>query len=88
VKAENVLNDLYSVALHVEDANGQLVAQADYGLPNAQKACHETTLNVPAGTYTLRAAVYNWQTGERLMGVDAATGEQADRLQVATFTVK
>lgn len=87
-KAENVPNDLYSVALHVEDANGQLVAQADYGLPNAQKACHETTLNVPAGAYTLRAAVYNWQTGERLMGVDAATGEQADRLQVATFTVK
>ncbi len=87
-KSESVSNDLYSVALHVEDAAGQLVAQADYGLPNAQKACHEITLNVPQGAYTLRAAVYNWQTGERLTGVDAATGERADRLQVATFTVK
>ncbi|MBI1278099.1 MAG: hypothetical protein GC179_08225 [Anaerolineaceae bacterium] len=87
-KAKTIPNDLYSVALHVEDASGNLVAQADYGLPNDEKACHETTLNVPAGAYSLRAAVYNWQTGERLMGVDTATGEQADRLQVATFTVR
>ncbi len=87
-KAANVPNDTYSVGLHVEDAAGQLVGQVDYGLPNAQKACHETTLTVPAGAYTLRVAVYNWQTGERLMGVDTVTSEQADRLQVAAFTVK
>ncbi len=86
-KAESVPNDRYSVALHVEDAAGHLVAQSDYGLPNAQTACHKTTLKVPSGAYTLRVAVYNWQTGERLVGVDSATGEQADRLKAADFVV-
>lgn len=87
-KADSVPNDTYSVALHVVDGNGNLVAQADYGLPDAPNACQKTTLNVPEGAYSLRLAVYNWQTGERLTGVDATTGGQADRLQVGTFTVK
>lgn len=87
-KADAVPNDTYSVALHVVDANGNLVAQADYGLADTQNACHKTTLNVPEGAYSLRLAVYNWQTGERLTGIDTATGEQADRLAVGTFTVK
>ncbi len=85
-KAESVPNDKYSVAVHVVDAAGNLVAQADYGLPNAQNACQKTTLNVPSGAYTLRVAVYNWQTGKRLIGVDSVTGEQSDRLKAADFT--
>ncbi len=87
-KADSVPDYTYSVALHVVDASGNLVAQADYGLPDTPNACHKTTLNVPEGAYSLRLAVYNWQTGERLTGVDTATGEQADRLQVGTFAVK
>lgn len=87
-KDASVPNGQYSIALHVVDGSGNLVAQADYGLPDAQNDCHKMMLNVPPGAYTLRAAVYNWQTGERLMGVDTATGEQADRLQVTAFTVK
>src|SRR6185369_17655849 len=63
-KAADVPNDTYSVALHVEDAGGQLVAQADYGLPNAPNACYKTILNAPQGAYSLRVAVYNWQTGK------------------------
>ncbi|MBA3873959.1 MAG: glycosyltransferase family 39 protein, partial [Anaerolineae bacterium] len=82
-KADSVPNDQYSVAVHVVDAAGNLVAQSDYGLPNAQNACHQTTLQVPAGAYSLRVAVYNWQTGKRLMGIDSATGEDADRLKAA-----
>jgi hypothetical protein len=87
-KADSVPNDTYSVALHVVDASGNLVAQADYGLPDSPNACHKTTLNVPEGAYSLRVAVYNWQTGERLTGIDTATGEQADRLVVGTFAAK
>ncbi len=87
-KAEDVPDDQYSVAVHVVDTAGNLVAQADYGLPNAERACIKTGLNVPAGAYTLRVAVYNWQTGERVLGVDPLTGEEADRLVAASFDVE
>jgi hypothetical protein len=61
--------DTYSVGLHLLDDNGQLVAQADYGLPNEPFACRQTTLDLtglPAGTYTLSAVIYNWQTGAQM----------------------
>lgn len=59
----------YSVALHVENSQDQLVAQKDAGLPDAGRACQPVSVplgDLPPGQYTLRAAVYNWQTGERL----------------------
>lgn len=87
-KADDIPDDQYSVAVHVVDAAGTLVAQADYGLPNAARACTRTLLNVPTGAYSLRVTVYNWQTGERLMGVDPLTGEAADRLTAAQFDVE
>ena len=88
VKGEEIPDDQYSVAVHVVDVNGNLVAQADYGLPNAGRACTRTLLNVPTGAYSLRVAVYNWQTGERLLGVDPLTGAEADRLTAANFEVQ
>jgi hypothetical protein len=51
------------------DDNEQLVAQADYGLPNDPFVCRQTTLdlaNLPPGMYTLSAVVYNWQTGAQM----------------------
>ncbi|MBZ0282734.1 MAG: hypothetical protein K8L97_18475 [Anaerolineae bacterium] len=65
--ADSVLNDTYSVALHVLDADGQLLAQADYSLPPPGNACRFSEIaGIPSGSYELHIAIYNWQTGERL----------------------
>lgn len=87
---EAIPPNTYSVALHVTNADGELVGQADYGLPNIRFSCFESNIAVgdlPAGDYTLSAIVYAWETGERLPGVVNATGEQGDRLALATFTI-
>lgn len=84
---ENVPSDTYSVALHVIDSAGNLVAQADFGLPPDAYACHTAALTVPSGTYTLLAAVYQWQTGERLPGMNTQTGMAGDRISLESFTV-
>jgi hypothetical protein len=80
----------YSVALHVTDQTGELVAQADYGLPGLAFSCIESNIaldDLPAGEYTLNAVVYAWESGERLPGVVTSTGAQGDRLPLATFEV-
>jgi 4-amino-4-deoxy-L-arabinose transferase-like glycosyltransferase len=80
----------YSVALHVVDAKDHLVGQQDYGLPVETLACRKSTIalsDLPAGEYTLMAAVYRWETGERLSGILATTGQQGDRLPIGTFTI-
>jgi hypothetical protein len=76
----------YSVALHVEDEQGQLMAQTDYGLPNSGFTCQPSVLplsDLPSGTYSLRVVVYNWSTGERL----TVGGNENDRLWVGSFSV-
>jgi len=80
----------YSVALHVLDSSGQLVAQQDYGLPGEALACRQSSIPLDTlfpGEYTLATAVYRWENGERLPGTIVATGEQGDRLPLGTFTV-
>lgn len=80
----------YSVALHVLDASGQLVAQQDYGLPGESLACRQTSIpldTLPPGEYTLTVAIYRWENGERLTGTVVATREQGDRLPLGMFTV-
>jgi hypothetical protein len=82
--------NVYSVALHVLDVNGQLVAQQDYGLPNEPLACRQSSIDLdrlPRGEYSLATAVYRWETGERLAGTVTATGEQGDRLILGRFTL-
>ncbi|HVU09664.1 MAG TPA: glycosyltransferase family 39 protein [Phototrophicaceae bacterium] len=75
----------YSVALHVENAAGQLVAQTDFGLFDG---CYVAEIaNLSPGTDHALLIVYRWQTGERLSGTNAATGEQADQLPLGQFTV-
>lgn len=80
----------YSVGLHVLDAAGTLVAQADYGLPLEAFACRETAIptgHLPPGEYQLLALVYNWSTGERLVGEVVAAGETGERLELGRFQV-
>ena len=77
---EDVPPDTYSVALHVLNADGALVAQADFGLPNERLACMPATIvldGLAAGDYTIAALVYDWQTGERLP-VDGGSGERVE----------
>jgi Dolichyl-phosphate-mannose-protein mannosyltransferase len=86
----NVPASAYSVAIHIENADGQLVAQADYGLPVERHACHLSHIpinNLPPGEYTMRVIVYHWDTGRRVIAKNAATGELGERLQVATFYI-
>jgi hypothetical protein len=91
VVPEDAPRHTYSVALHVEDTAGNLVAQMDYGLPEQLFSCSPVTLDlsgVPDGEYQLLVTVYAWETGERLPGVVTATGETGDRLVLGTFRVR
>ncbi|MBZ0288235.1 MAG: hypothetical protein K8I30_11525, partial [Anaerolineae bacterium] len=86
--ASDVPVNTYSVGLHVVDTAGELAAQADYALPTPGYRCTPTQIPVKPGTYTVMALVYNWQTGERLNGVDTATSAAFDRIPIATIDVK
>ncbi len=71
---EGLPENTYSVALHLLDANGVLVSQVDFPLPTRFYDCGSAQLplgDIPPGTYSLRALVYNWQTNERLPVGDA-----------------
>lgn len=81
---------VYSVALHLWDADGQVVAQADYGLEIPATTCQAAQLDVrdlPPGDYTLRVAVYDWQTGVRLPGFNPTAEATGDMLPVTTVTL-
>jgi hypothetical protein len=68
--AKAVPPDTYSVGLHVDNLDGQLVTQSDFGLPPPRTACSLARLsleNLPAGEYTLYLVIYDWQSGERLL---------------------
>ncbi len=83
----NVPPNTYSVALHVVDSAGTLIAQTDYPLPNDHRSCRTTIIPVTAGSYTLRAVVYNWQMGERLPAVNTVTGETGDSLSLTGVNI-
>lgn len=89
-QAEDVPRSTYSAALHLVNAAGDLVAQADNGLPPDNFACQAATISLPpdlpAGAYTLMTTVYNWSSGERLPAV-TASGEQSERLLIATVEI-
>jgi hypothetical protein len=84
-ETETLPNDTYSVGLHLFDEAGNFVGQADFPLPNTRPfSCIGASVpldNLASGTYQVRAIVYNWQTGERLL-----TGE-GDMLVIGTVVV-
>jgi hypothetical protein len=80
----------YSAGLHVDDAQGNFVAQADFGLPTSPPNCHLATIaldTLPTGQYTLYALVYSQQTGERLPATRLDSGEQGERLEIGEFSI-
>jgi hypothetical protein len=84
----SVPENTYSVGVHVTDGAGNLVGQVDYPLPSERAACRYRDIqlgSLPAGEYHLMVTVYNWSTGERLMGEDRQTGETGDSLPLASL---
>lgn len=87
--ADDVLPHTYSVALHLTDTDGDLVMQADYGLPPAGRHCgvgHFDLTTLPAGTYTMTVSVYAWETGERLPAQTVAGAQRGERLPLGQIT--
>ncbi len=85
--AADVPLNTYSVGLHVLDAEGNLVAQADYGLGAQTFDCRAQIIDTSAlkpGHYDLSVLVYAWQTGQRLPGT-SADGTTGDRLRLGSF---
>lgn len=79
----------YSVSFKLWNAEGEFVTQADTGLRPAGFGWQLMALpldDVPAGDYTLTAAVYDWSSGERLTGEDS-TGYSGDELLVGTVQI-
>jgi hypothetical protein len=90
-RAVGVPANTYSVALHVLDADGTLVAQADTGLASLVFSCQRAYIDVSTvapGQYTLAVILYRWQDGTRLPGTDAASGETGERLSIGVFQVE
>ncbi|MBZ0302613.1 MAG: glycosyltransferase family 39 protein [Anaerolineae bacterium] len=80
----------YSLAVHVLDRSGALVAQADSGLPpNYDFDCQVVTVDVhslPPGEYQVSLAVYAWETGTRLNAINLAGLSSGTRVALGTFT--
>jgi len=80
--------DTYSIGIHLENANGELVQQVDYGLSNEPFSCRWSQLpldNLAAGEYTVWMMVYQWQTFER-MSADSASDD--NRVMIGTIMVE
>ncbi len=79
----------YSVALHVFDVeSGEKVAQGDQGLWLGRYNPLRSEIDISAlgaGEYEVKIGVYNWQTQERLEGVDLTSGATAVLLTLFRF---
>ena len=88
--AADVPTYTYSVGLHIDNAQGQLVAQTDYTLPQTPQACSWSSIDLTglaAGDYQLLAVVYNSGTGERLPASNSQVSAPVDRFVITNFTL-
>ena len=80
--ADESLLARYSLAIHVIDSlSDRRVAQADTGIGpgNYVPLCREIDVSaLPPGDYEVRVALYDWQTGARLIARDLDTDEVGD----------
>ncbi len=79
--ADDYLLSYYSLAVHVIDQSGQRVAQGDVGVGPGAIVPLRSEIDVstlPPGDYELRVALYDWQTGARLIAHDLETGAIGD----------
>ncbi len=88
--APNISSNQYVVGAYLFDADGNFVAQADTGLNTTRFVMMQPKIDLAglaAGVYTLRIAVYDWQTSTRLAGIHIATGETNDLITLGQITV-
>lgn len=81
----------YSLALHIYDDLGNLVTQADYGLPTDSFDCVSTQIPVnelQSGNYHINAFVYAWQDGTKLPILSAADAKEDAAISLGEFTVE
>ena len=80
--ADATLLARYSLAVHVIDPRtGERVAQGDVGVGQGTLVPVASVVDVsalPPGEYELRVALYDWQSGERLLARDTETNEVGD----------
>lgn len=80
-----IMPSQYVVGVYLFNSAGEFVAQADTGLNTAYFVMMQPTIDVSAlttGSYTVRIAVYDWQSSTRLSGVNPAAGETGDLLTI------
>ena len=80
--ADDYLLASYSLAVHVIEAqSGERVAQGDVGVGPGSIVPLRSEIDIsalPPGDYELRVALYDWQTGTRLIAHDLETGAIGD----------
>ncbi len=87
----NTPPDTYSVGIHVFNERGDLVAQADYGLPNTSFGCQSTRIALdmlPPGRYSVDTLVYAWQTNVRLSAQSIANSQSNVYIHLGTFSLQ
>ena len=89
--ADDYLLNHYTLALHVIDPRtGERVAQGDVGVgPGAFVPVRSDVdlSHLPPGDYEVHVALYDWQTGERLMASDLQTGLVSDMHVLRRFQI-
>ncbi len=89
--ADEALLDEYNVSMQILTPDWQNVRQEDRYLYDdilKWNVIELSTAGLPAGDYRLMMILYHRDTGEKVEGVDLATGEAANILPVLTFTVE
>ena len=89
--ADDYLLNHYSLAFHVIDPRtGQLVTQGDVGVGPGAFVPLRSDIDVsalPPGDYEVHVALYDWQTGERLIARDLQTGLVGDMHVLQRFRI-
>ena len=86
---EHLLSN-YSLAVHVINQRGERVAQGDTGVGPGAIVPLRNEIDIsalPPGDYDLRVALYDWQTGERLLAHDLETGAIGDMHTLQRFHI-
>lgn len=80
---------VYSLAVHVIDDNGNIVAQGDYALPESPFACQVVQIpvnNLASGHYRVRSFVYAWEDNSR-MPLVSDDGFENTEIILGEFTI-
>lgn len=100
-QAVDIINLPYKIFVHLEDANGQIVAQSDQipacgtrptnrwpaGIITPDRHILPLPASLPAGTYTLKTGLYEPKTGLRLDLLDSMDNPQGVSFTLPPVTI-